>query len=111
VHPYANLQLKMLFNIPQVGGFRKVIGRFGRDIINAGDPHQIAGLFDTFDHNIQLILNGRDRIPELTAEYRIQMATIRVCMKLIKWNHSITNLSCYFKLEQNSYEENTPGPE
>lgn len=72
MHPYANLQLKMLFNIPQVGGFRKVIGRFGRDMINAGDPHQIAGLFDTFDHNIQLILNGRDRIPELTAEYRIQ---------------------------------------
>ncbi len=72
VHPYANLQLKMLFHIPQVGGFRKVIGRFGRDMINAGDPHQIAGLFDTFDHNIQLILNGRDRIPELTAEYRIQ---------------------------------------
>lgn len=73
MHPYANLQLKMLFNIPQVGGFRKVIGRFGRDMINTGDPHQIAGLFDTFDHNIQLILNGRDRIPELTAEYRIQI--------------------------------------
>ncbi len=52
----------------------KVIGRFGRDMINGGDPHQIAGLFDTFDHNIQLILNGRDRIPELTAEYRIQIA-------------------------------------
>ena len=64
--PIPNLQLKMLFNIPQVGGFRKVIGRFGRDMINAGDPHQIAGLFDTFDHNIQLIINGRDRIPELT---------------------------------------------
>ncbi len=70
MHPYANLQWKMLFNIPQVGGFRKVIGRFGRDMINAGDPHQIAGLLDTFDHNIRLILNGRDRIPELTAEYR-----------------------------------------
>ena len=54
-----------------------MIGRFGRDMINAGDPHQIAGLFDTFDHNIRLILNGRDRIPELTAEYRIQIVTIR----------------------------------
>ena len=35
-------------------------------MINVGDPHQIAGLFDTFDHNIRLILNGRDRNPELT---------------------------------------------
>ena len=46
-------------NNPQVGGSRKVIGRFGRDMLNAGDPHQIAGLFDTFDHSIRLILNGR----------------------------------------------------
>ena len=87
MHPYANLQLKMLFN-PQVGGIRKVIGRFGRDMINVGDPHQIARLFDTFDHDIRLILDGRDRIPELTVntnteyriqntEYRIQIATFR----------------------------------
>ena len=63
----------MLFNNPQ-GGIRKVIGRFSRDMINVGDPHQIAGLFDTFDHNIRLILNGRDRNPELTVntEYRIR---------------------------------------
>jgi hypothetical protein len=74
MHPYANLQLKMLFNNPQVGGIRKVIGRFGRDMINVGDPHQIARLFDTFDHIIRLILNGRDRIPELTVntEYRLR---------------------------------------
>ena len=77
MHPW-NLQLKMLFNNPQ-GGIRKVIGRFSRDMINVGDPHQIAGLFDTFDHNIRLILNGRDRNPELTVntEYGIQIATIR----------------------------------
>jgi len=48
-------------------------------MINVGDPHKIAGLFDTFDHNIRLILNGRDRNPELTVntEYGIQIATIR----------------------------------
>jgi len=38
-------------------------------MINVGDPHQIAGLFDTYDHNIRLILNGRDRNPELTVEF------------------------------------------
>ena len=62
MHPYMNLHSKILFYITQVDGFRKLIGRFGRDMINAGYPHQIAGLFDTFDHNIRLILNGRDRI-------------------------------------------------
>jgi len=55
-------------------------------MIKVGDPHQIAGLFDTFDHNIRLILNGRDRNPALTVnteyriqntEYGIQIATIR----------------------------------
>jgi len=67
------LQLKTLFNNPQVGGARKVTGPFGRDMINVGDPHQIASLFDTFDHNIRLILNGRDRNPEVTVniKYRI----------------------------------------
>ena len=50
-----------------------MIGPFGRDMINVGDPHQIASLFDTFDHNIRLILNGRDRNPEVTVniKYRI----------------------------------------
>jgi hypothetical protein len=48
------------------------MGRFGRDMLDAGDPHQIAGLLDTFDRSIRLILDGRDRIPELTAEYRLQ---------------------------------------
>jgi hypothetical protein len=49
-------------------------------MINVGDPHQIAGLFDTFDHNIRLILNGRDRNPELTVntEYRIQNTEYRI---------------------------------
>ena len=56
------------------------MGRFGRDMLDAGDPHQIAGLLDTFDHRIRLILDGRDRIPELTAEY---MVTFRLYMKLI----------------------------
>ena len=37
MHQYANLQSKMLFNNTQVGGIRKVIGRFGRDMINVGD--------------------------------------------------------------------------
>jgi hypothetical protein len=50
--------VETLFNNPQVGGARKVISPFGRDMINVGDPHQIASLFDTFDHNIRLILNG-----------------------------------------------------
>ena len=59
------------------------MGRFGRDMLDAGDPHQIAGLLDTFDHRIRLILDGRDRIPELTAEYRLQMVTFRLYMKLI----------------------------
>ena len=53
------------------------MGRFGRDMLNAGDPHQIEGLVDTFDRSIRLILDGRDRISELTAEYRIQMVTFR----------------------------------
>lgn len=50
-----------------------MIGPFGKDMINVGDPHQIASLFDTFDHNIRLILNGRDRNLELTVntKYRI----------------------------------------
>ena len=39
-----NLQLKILFYITQVDGIRKVIGRFGRDMINVGYPHQIAAL-------------------------------------------------------------------
>ena len=88
-----------------------MIGRFGRDMINAGDPHQIAGLFDTFDHNIQLILNGRDRNPEVTDGIQNtdgDNSRIYEIDKVESLNHK---LSCYFKLEQNSYEENTPGPE
>jgi hypothetical protein len=54
-----------------------VMGRFGRDMLDAGDPHQIAGLLDTFDHSILLILDRRDRIPELTAEYKLQTVTFR----------------------------------
>ena len=52
-----------------------MIGPFGRDMVNVGDPHQIASLFDTFDHNIRLILNGRDRNPEVTVniKYRIRI--------------------------------------
>lgn len=67
MHPHMNLQSKILFYITQVDGFRKLIGRFGRDMINAGYPHQIAGLldtFETFDHNVRRILNGRDTISE-----------------------------------------------
>ena len=59
-----------LDNISQVGGFRKLIGRLGRDMISAGDPHQIAGLLDTLEHNVRRILNGLDTIPEMTAKYR-----------------------------------------
>ena len=56
----------MLSNIAQVYGFRILIGRFRRDIINADGPDQIADLLDTFaafDHNIRR-LNGQDTIPE-----------------------------------------------
>ena len=53
-------------------------------MINVGDPHQIARLFDTFDHDIRLILDGRDRIPELTVntntEYRIQNTDCDISM-------------------------------
>ncbi|MGA9942750.1 MAG: hypothetical protein WBP88_12215 [Nitrososphaeraceae archaeon] len=61
------MQSKILFYITQVDGFRKLIGHFGRDMINAGYPHQITGsldTFDTFDHNVRRILNGRDTISE-----------------------------------------------
>ena len=91
-----------------------MIGPFGRDMVNVGDPHQIASLFDTFDHNIRLILNGRDRNPEVTVNIKkIQNTDGDNSMmyefdKVESLNHK---LSCYFKLEQNSYEENTPGPE
>ena len=60
-----------LDNTAQVCGFGKLIGRFGRDMINAGDPHQIASLLYTFEHNVRRILNGLDTIPELTPEYRL----------------------------------------
>ena len=55
-------------------------GPFGKDMINVGDPHQIASLFDTFDHNIRLILNGRDRNLELTVntKYRIPNTEYRL---------------------------------
>ena len=46
MHPHMNLHSKILFYITQVDGFRKLIGRFGRDMINAGYPHQITGLLD-----------------------------------------------------------------
>ena len=57
----------MLSKIAQVYGFRILIGRFRRDIINADGPDQIADLLDTFaafDHNIRRLLNGQDTIPE-----------------------------------------------
>ncbi|MGB8100328.1 MAG: hypothetical protein WCE96_01485 [Nitrososphaeraceae archaeon] len=65
---------KILFYITQVDGFRKLIGRFGRDMINAGYPHQITGsldTFDTFDHNVRRILNRTQ------SQNRTQVGTFR----------------------------------
>ena len=59
-----------LDNTAQVCGFGKLIGRFGRDMINAGDPHQITSFLYTFEHNVRRILNGLESIPELMPEYR-----------------------------------------
>ncbi len=58
------------------------MGRFGRDMLDAGDPHQIAGLLDTFDRSIRLILDGRDRIPELTGEYRLRDGDISMICEI-----------------------------
>lgn len=79
----------MLFNNPQVGGIRKVRGRFGRDMINVGDPHQIADLFDTFDHNIRLIINGRDRILELTVNTDYDNSMMYEIDKVESLNHKL----------------------
>ena len=53
----------MLSKIAQVYGFRILIGRFRRDIINADGPDLLDN-FAAFDHNIRGLLNGQDTIPE-----------------------------------------------
>ena len=57
MHPHMNLKSKILFYITQVDEFRKLIGRFGRDMINDAN------------HNVRRILNGRDT--NLRTEHRL----------------------------------------
>jgi len=67
-----NLHSKILFYITQVDGFRKLIGRFGRDMINADYPHQIAGLLDTLTKTFDGYL-----MAETQCQNRTQVGTYR----------------------------------